>query len=151
VKQGLWFEEFEAAPGPWRTAERVIEAADLERFSELSGDRNPLHLDEAYARALGYEGPIAQGVLGLAVATGLLNRLGLTAGTLQALAGVRWDFRRPLYPGTAVHVELTLHETRAAARPAQGVVVLAAALADAAGLVYQRGELTLVVRRRPAS
>jgi acyl dehydratase len=146
---GLWWDEF-GADGRWRTGERVVSEADIEAFSALSGDVNPLHLDDAYARAAGYRGRIAQGVLGTAVATGLVNRLGLTAGTLVALLGVAWRFEEPLYPGTRVHVDLSVGSVRPTRRPDRGVVVLAAALSDGAGTIYQRGELTMLVRSRPA-
>jgi acyl dehydratase len=145
---GLWWDDF-AEGGRWRTDTRVITAEDVLRFSELSGDLNPLHLDDAYAASAGYGGRIAQGVLGLAVATGLLNRLELTSGTLVALLGVNWRFERALYPGTRVHVELALNSTRRTKRADRGIVVLDAGLLDDAGAVYQRGELTMLVRSRP--
>lgn len=144
--QGLHWDEF-PPDGHWRTGERLVTPEDIERFSELSGDINPLHLDDEYARAAGYEGRIAQGVLGASIATGLMNRLGLTAGTLAALLGMSWRFERALYPGTRVHVELTVNGVRATRRPDRGIVVLNAVLADEAGTVYQRGEVTLLVRR----
>ena len=143
---GLLWDEF-PADGRWRTAERLVTQGDIERFSELSGDMNPLHLDDEYARAAGYAGRIAQGVLGTSVATGLINRLGLTGGTLAALLGMSWRFERPLYPGTRVHVDLTVNGLRATRRADRGIVVLGAVLADEAGSAYQRGDLTLLVRR----
>jgi acyl dehydratase len=146
---GLWWDEF-TADGRWRTGERVVSVADIEAFSTLSGDVNPLHLDDAYARAAGYRGRIAQGVLGTAVATGLVNRLGVTAGTLVALLGVAWRFEGPLYPGTRVHVDLSVGSVRPTRRPDRGVVVLEAVLCDDTGTIYQRGELTMLVRSRPA-
>jgi 3-hydroxybutyryl-CoA dehydratase len=146
---GLWWDEF-TLEGRWRTGERMVGEADIEAFSALSGDVNPLHLDDAYARAAGYRGRIAQGVLGTAVATGLVNRLGLTAGTLVALLSVAWRFEEALYPGTRVHVDLRVGSVRPTRRPDRGVVVLQAALGDDSGTIYQRGELTMLVRSRPA-
>jgi acyl dehydratase len=145
---GLWWDDF-TADGRWRTGGRVVTAGDIEAFSALSGDANPLHLDDAYAQAAGYRGRIAQGVLGTAVATGLVNRLGVTSGTLVALLGVEWRFEEPLYPGTRVHVELSVGSVRPTRRPERGVVVLAAALADEGGAIYQRGTFTMLVRARP--
>jgi acyl dehydratase len=144
----LYFDDF-AAGLTSETAERTITATDLELFSQLSGDRNALHLDDEYARAAGFDGRIAQGVLGLSVATGLLNQLGLTRGTLVALLGTSWRFERPLYPGTAVRLGVAFERKRQTSHPDRGVVVLRCELHDGAGAVYQRGDLTLLVRRRP--
>jgi 3-hydroxybutyryl-CoA dehydratase len=144
---GLGWDEF-AADATWRSADRVITVADVAQFSELSGDRNPLHLDDDHARAAGYRGRIVHGVLGTAVATGLVNGLGVTAGTLVALLGVQWRFEQPLYPGTRVHVRLGVGTVRPTRRADRGVVVLNATLSDDAGAVYQRGELTMLVRTR---
>lgn len=145
---GLYWEGFEAG-ARWQTGEREVAAGDLVAYAELSGDGNLLHLDDSHARAAGFEGRVAQGVLGLALATGLLNRLGLTAGTLVALLGTRWRFEQPLYPGTVVRVDLALRSKRQTSRSDRGLVVLSGELRDAEGVVYQRGDLTLLVRRRP--
>jgi 3-hydroxybutyryl-CoA dehydratase len=42
---------------------RVVAAADLDRFAAVSGDTNPLHLDEAYAAATPFRGRVAHGML----------------------------------------------------------------------------------------
>lgn len=147
---GLWWDDF-TPRGRWRTDERVVTVDDVDRFSDLSGDVNALHRDDAYARAAGYDGRIAQGMLGASVATGLVNRLGLTAGTLVALLGASWRFERPLYPEGRVHVELKLLSARPTRRVDRGIIVLESVLSDNCGLVIQRGELTMLVRRRPSS
>jgi acyl dehydratase len=150
MESGLWWEDL-AAGGSWRTGTRMLTAADLDRFSELSGDRNALHLDDAYARARGFAGRIAPGVLGMAIATGLLNRLGLTRGTLVALLGTTWTFLQPLYPGAVLHADIALGSATPTSRADRGIVILNVALLDDAGTVYQRGDLTMLVRRRGAA
>ena len=50
---------------------RVVSAADIDAFCELSGDHNPLHTDDEHARAAGFAGRIAHGLLVLSIATGL--------------------------------------------------------------------------------
>ena len=42
---------------------RVVAGADLEAFAAVSGDSNPLHLDEAYAAATPFKGRVAHGML----------------------------------------------------------------------------------------
>jgi acyl dehydratase len=149
AQKGLYWEEF--TPGRrWRSEEREITRADVAAFSALSGDENALHRDDAVARAAGFDGVVAHGALGVAVATGLVNRLRLSAGTLVALLGTAWRFEQPIYPGTRVHVELAVESRRETRRLDRGVVVLAAELATGDDAVLQRGELTLLVRRAPA-
>jgi acyl dehydratase len=145
--EGMYYEDLE--PGrTYRTGSRRVTDDDVEAFADVSGDRNPLHLDDEYAGASVFGRRVAHGVLGLAVATGLINAAGLTRGTLVAFLGLNWDFAGPLYPGTEVFVDLKVVSRRETSRPGRGLVVLGAALTEAGGAVVQRGELRLLVRRR---
>ena len=53
------------------TERHVVSAADIDAFCDLSGDRNPLHTDDEYAREAGFAGRIAHGLLVLSIAGGL--------------------------------------------------------------------------------
>jgi acyl dehydratase len=144
---GHHFDELE--PGrTFETGSRVVTEADVAAFAAVSGDRNPLHLDEAYARASVFGRRVAHGALGLSVATGLINASGLTRGTLVALLGLEWEFVAPLYPGTEVRVDLEVLSRRETRKADRGLVVLGAELVDGTGSVLQRGELRMLVRRR---
>jgi acyl dehydratase len=149
LEAGLYWEALE--PGRrFETPRRRIEAADVEAFAEVTGDRNPLHLDEAYARASVFGERVAHGLLGTSVAAGLLNRYGLTRGTLVAFLGLTWDFVAPIRLGTEVGLRLEVEARRPSSKPDRGLVELGAELVDDAGTVLQRGTLKLLVRRRPA-
>ena len=41
---------------------RLVTAADVAAYAEAGGDRNPLHLDDAFARSVGFDGVIAHGM-----------------------------------------------------------------------------------------
>lgn len=41
----------------------LVEAADIDRFSALSGDRNPLHMNPDFARSRGFTDRVAHGFL----------------------------------------------------------------------------------------
>lgn len=143
----LWFEDFEVGR-TYETDARALTQGDVEAFAAVSGDRNPLHLDEGYAVRAGFGGRIAHGVLGLAVATGLLNQLGLTRGTLVALLGVRWDFRAPVRPGDVLRGRVRVEGVRPSSRGGRGVVRLGVALVNQREETVQEGELTMLVRGR---
>ncbi|MDP3722279.1 MAG: SDR family oxidoreductase, partial [Candidatus Omnitrophota bacterium] len=72
-------------------------------FAELSGDRNPLHLDPAYARTTEYGRPIAHG----AFLIGLVSRvLGMSIpGRRSLLLSVKAKFPKPLFYPTRVRVD----------------------------------------------
>jgi acyl dehydratase len=147
---GLYFEDFE--PGrAYVTGERIITEADVRAFADLSGDRNAIHLEPAAAIAAGFPGPIAHGALGLAVATGLASQLGLTRGTLVALAGVNWRFRAPIVPGDRVVLHIRVASRRATGNLSRGLVTLAAELRNQRGEVTQDGEFIELIARRPTT
>jgi acyl dehydratase len=117
--------------GARATWTRTFSAEDVEAFAAISGDRNPLHFDEAFA---------ARTRLGRLVVQG-----GLTTGLFNALVAMRlpgsgsvflhqeWDYPAPVYVGDTVTAEAEVLEARAdkpitrlrcVARRADGVEVL---------------------------
>lgn len=147
---GLWFEELTEGLR-LDAGERPIGDAEIEAFADLSGDRNPLHLDEERARTGPFGGRVAHGALGIAVATGLLAASGHTRGTLVALAGLEWHFLAPIRPGDRVRLELAVESRRELAGRPHGLVTFAAELIAADGRVVQRGKLIELIRRRESS
>jgi acyl dehydratase len=89
---------------------RTVAARDIELFTELSGDRNPLHYDEALAAASRFGGIIVQG----GVTTGLLNAVVAEdlPGPGSVFLRVEWDFRAPVRPGDAITAEVEVLEAR---------------------------------------
>ena len=128
------------------TDPRVITDADVRAFAALSGDDNALHTDDEAARAAGFRSRIAHGMLGVAVASGLLARTGLTGGILIALAGVSWRFVAPIYPGDAIRLRVRVEERRASSKAGRDVVRLSLTLMNQDDVVVQEGEVTEVVR-----
>lgn len=146
---GLWFEEFEVGAEA-TTAARTLTARDVQDFAAVSGDRNPLHLDEAYAARGPFGRPVVHGLLGLAVASGLMEQSGFTAETLVAFLGLDWSFRKPIFPGESVRVRMRVAQTRATREPTQGLIKLQLTLLNDADETTQEGSFTVLVRRRPA-
>ena len=144
---GWQFEDFTAGRTVALGARRIT-AEDIRAFADVSGDRNPLHLDAEYARSTPFGGPVAHGTLGIAVAAGLLQQSGITRDVLVALAGLEWRFLAPVRPDDVVAVEMEVLDRRPARQADRGLVRLRLTLRNEAGQVVQEGVVTEVLRRR---
>ena len=59
--QGLYFEDLSVGQSAETT--KIVGAADVEAFAAVSGDTNPVHLNEDYARTTPFQTRIAHGML----------------------------------------------------------------------------------------
>lgn len=92
-----------ALPVPPPDGERALcPPLDLAaRYAALSGDDNPIHLDEHAARRGGHPGPILHGLCTLGLAgQALLDAL--ERGDVRPLRRLAGRFRRPVHPGQAI-------------------------------------------------
>jgi acyl dehydratase len=89
---------------------RIIEPADIERFTAMTGDRNPLHYDVAAAEASRFGGIIVQG----GVTSGLFNAVVAEElpGPGSVFLHVDWSFRAPARPGDELTAEVEVLEVR---------------------------------------
>jgi acyl dehydratase len=71
----------------------------------LSGDRNPLHSDPAFARERGFEKPILHGLCTYGFACRALVA-GAAEGDATRLRMIDGRFRRPVYPGDMLSTEM---------------------------------------------
>ena len=100
------------APRPGDRAElsRKVEAADIERFTQISGDRNPLHYDERAARAARFGEIVVQGGVTSAILNAVVAERLPGPGTV--FLNVNWDFRAPVRPGDEITGEVEVLEVR---------------------------------------
>jgi acyl dehydratase len=91
---------------------RRVTARDIELFTELTGDRNPLHYDEAVAAASRFGGIIVQG----GVTSGLLNAVVAEdlPGPGSVFLETNWRFLAPVRPGDEITAEVEVLEAREA-------------------------------------
>ena len=82
--------------------EHTVSEAEIDTFASLSGDRNPLHCDAAYARASGFRDRVAHGALLGALVSRLIGME--LPGRRSLLLGQRLDFVAPTYPGDTLRV-----------------------------------------------
>ncbi len=89
---------------------RVVSARDIELFTELTGDRNPLHYDTEAAEGSRFGGIIVQG----GVTSGLLNAVVAEdlPGPGSVFLHVDWSFKAPVKPGDEITAEVEVLEAR---------------------------------------
>jgi acyl dehydratase len=97
------------APQVGQAAERSrhVTARDIELFTEISGDHNPIHYDEAVARATPFGGIVVQGGVTSAILNAMVAEDLPGPGTV--FLQVNWSFKAPVRPGDTItgRVELT--------------------------------------------
>ena len=82
--------------------ERRIDDSDLDAFAWLSGDHNPLHVDQKVAQRAGYQDRVIPGVLLAALVSRLVGME--LPGYKSLLLGLKLDFVTPSFPGETLRV-----------------------------------------------
>jgi 3-hydroxybutyryl-CoA dehydratase len=108
--QGLYFDELSV--GQTAESEHVVGAADIEAFAAVSGDVNPVHLDDAYAKGTPFGGRIAHGMLGAAYISAVIGNQLPGPGAIYLSQSLR--FRRPVRIGDPVTAKVTIRALDAA-------------------------------------
>lgn len=89
---------------------RRVEPEDIERFTAISGDRNPLHYDEEVARASRFGEIIVQGGVTSAILNAVVAEELPGPGTV--FLNVDWNFEAPVRPGDEITGEVEVLEVR---------------------------------------
>jgi acyl dehydratase len=100
-------------PTVGQTAERsrTVESKDIERFTEISGDRNPIHYDEAVASACRFGEIVVQGGITSAILNAVVAEDLPGPGTV--FLHVNWSFKAPVRPGDTITGRAEVLEVRA--------------------------------------
>jgi acyl dehydratase len=110
---------------------RTVTADDIVRFTEMSGDRNPLHYDEAAAAATSFGEIVVQGGVTSAILNAVVAEDLPGPGTV--FLHVDWQFTAPVRPGdditgevevTSVREDKPITELRTTVTRGDGTVVL---------------------------
>jgi acyl dehydratase len=124
-----------------------VTESHIVQFAGLSGDFFDLHMDEAFARDLGFPHRVAHGLLCLALIDGLKNR---AAKRFASVASLHWDwsFRAPVFAGDrlSAHVEVT--DKRLTGKKDRGILTLRIRAMNQNAAVVQEGTNLLLVRAR---
>ncbi|EFC79377.1 MaoC/PaaZ C-terminal domain-containing protein [Parafrankia sp. EUN1f] len=135
----------------FESAARTVTEADVVAFAGLSGDFNPIHTDAVSAEDSIYGQRVVYGLLGLSIATGLLDRTGVFSGSAIAMLGIKeWAFTAPVFIGDTIRLRLTIEDVRpSSSKPDRGAVQRRFELINQKEQLVQTGRIDVLVRRRP--
>ncbi|MFV0303701.1 MAG: MaoC family dehydratase [Paracoccus sp. (in: a-proteobacteria)] len=94
--------------GMTRCLQKEVTDHDIELFAEVSTDRNPVHLDDAYARDTIFEGRIAHGMLTAGLISAVIGEQLPGHGTVYL--GQTLKFMAPVRPGDMVRAEVSVQD-----------------------------------------
>ena len=103
---GYYYEDLEV--GMFHETEHVITEDDIQAFAEVSGDFNPLHMDEDFAKNTVFGQRIAHGALTASYISGILGNNLPGPGAIFTHLSMR--FRRPVFIGAHVTVRAEVAE-----------------------------------------
>lgn len=106
IGKGYVFEDLKV--GMEASYTRVITDADLRNFADVSGDHNPVHLDEAYAAATMFKGRIAHGMLSASFISKVIGTQLPGPGTIYMSQSL--NFRAPVRIGDEVVTTVSVAE-----------------------------------------
>lgn len=131
----------------WESPRRTVTETDVVLFAGLSGDFNPLHVDHSSVRTSPFGRPVAHGLLGLAIATGLMSQAP-RVDTIAFLAILEWKFRRPIVFGDTIHALSKVESLQPHATKRRGVVTWHRRILNQDGHLVQEGRTQTLVRAR---
>jgi len=131
----------------WPTGAMTLTESQFVAFAGLSGDFFDLHMDDDYARELGFPSRVAHGILGLALLDGLKNRADVRLAAIVSL-GWDWNFRAPLLVGDRIRAHAWVSQLRPTSRPERGFIELTLQLTRNGDAVAQEGVNRMLIRRR---
>ncbi|WP_427004525.1 MaoC family dehydratase [Pseudarthrobacter sp. H2] len=151
--QVMYFEDFELGR-TYLSEPRQVTPADLELFTRLSGDDNPMHTGrtetEEDLEARLFERPVLQGAFGIAIFTGFVRRLGLD-GPALALLDTNWKYLAPIYVHDTISCEITVTRKRPTRTAGRGIIHRHVVLRNQDNTVLQQGTSAFLVQARGAA
>jgi 3-hydroxybutyryl-CoA dehydratase len=138
---GYYFEDL--AEGMTASYAKTVTDADIVLFSGVSGDTNPVHLNDEFARDTPFKSRIAHGMLSASLISTVFGTKLPGPGCIYLSQSLR--FKAPVRPGDTVTARVTLAELKSEKKQARFECVC---LVN--GKAVLDGEATILVPARPA-
>ena len=146
---GLYWEDWEIGK-EYVSASRTITEADIVHFAGISGDYNPLHIDEEYCKKTIFGTRIAHGPLVYSIAAGLLFQLHLYDDTLIAFLGFdSLKFTKHVIAGDTITAKISVLEKRETSKPDRGVMKRSLRVYNQNNEMVQDAVQAFLLKRKP--
>ena len=120
---------------------KTIEQADIDAFASVTGDHNPVHVDEEFAKTTRFGRRIAHGMLTASLISAVLaNKL---PGEGSVYFGQTLQFVAPVFPGDEITARVTVREIR----EDKPILKLETVCVNQRDEIVIRGEATVLVHR----
>ena len=124
------------------THEKTITEADINKFAEVSGDYNPVHMEEEFAKKTFFGGRIAHGVIAISLLSAAMAKL----PGLVILISHSSRFMKPVRIGDTITAVAEVTDVR----KSKGIVTLKNACTNQNGEVVVEGETLVRLFEPPA-
>lgn len=145
MPRGTFFSDF-AVGQTFVSGGRTVTEADVVNFAGLSGDFNPLHVDQSFAEKTPFGRRIAHGMLAASISTGQGQTLGIFEGTTLALMGQTFNYKAPVFFGDTIRLALTVESVKPSSKGGKGVVVFKSEIKKQDDVVAVEGTWTVLFR-----
>src|SRR5699024_7243486 len=147
MKMDMYYDDFEIGD-EMISLRRSITEADIVQFTGLSGDFNPLHMDEVFAQDTPYKTRVAHGLLSVSVVTGLQSMMGNVNGSTLGLLEINWIFKKGVVAGDTIHAKFVVSEKKETSKPDRGVLTRTVYVINQRDEVVSEGKIVLLMMKK---
>jgi acyl dehydratase len=147
LDKSLFFEEFKRGDKFFSEQRRITED-DVKEFVKISGDDNPLHTDDQFAKTTKFGKRISHGLLGLSAVSGLAADLGFAKMTTLAFRSLEWKFKQPVLIGDTIKAVFEVIEKRDLPGDVGGLLIFRVSVFNQDEKLVQIGKWSLVIKKK---
>lgn len=126
-------------PGDTASLSKTIRDEDIRAFADLSGDNNPVHLDDDFARTTRFGRRIAHGMLGASLISTVLGTKLPGQGAIYLSQTLQ--FLAPVFPGDTVTAKVTVTKVK----EGKPILTLETVCENQRGETLIRGEAVVLI------
>lgn len=129
------------------TRGRTVSRADVVNFAAVSGDYDPLHMDNEFGKKTIFGQNVAHGLCVLSIASGLIGATGIFRNVMAFYGMENWQFKLPLFFNDTIRVRIRVLSRQEGSKPDRGIVSLGLEVVNQRDEVLQQGEWKILVRK----